>query len=66
MKTLDLNGYLAGVNARKAKLASVEQLPAVEACRNKGGRRTAGKRLALAQADARAKAAGLAPIPSNY
>jgi len=66
MKTLELNGYLASVNARKAKLAPVAGVPVVEACRNSGVRRTAGKRTALERADARAKAAGVQPILSNY
>lgn len=62
MKTLELNGYLAGVNARKAKLAPDGMVPALESCRNSGARRTAGKRAALKRADARAKAAGVQPI----
>ncbi|MXP45356.1 hypothetical protein [Allopontixanthobacter sediminis] len=66
MKTLELNGYLAGVNARKAKLAPEGAVLAVESCRNGGARRTAGKRSALKSADARAQAAKVQPVLSNY
>lgn len=66
MKTLELTGYLAGVNARKATLAPDDAMMAGESCRNGGARRTAGKRSALKRADARAKAAGLPPVISNY
>lgn len=66
MKTLDLNGYLAGVNSRKAELALGGVVLVVESCRNSGARRTAGKRSTLKRADARAKAAGVEPILSNY
>ncbi len=66
MKTLELNGYLAAVDARKAKLASDRTVLAVESCRNGGARRTAKKRSALERADARAKAAGVESILSNY
>lgn len=66
MKTLELTGYLAGVNARKAKLAPNGAVLAGESCRNGGARRAAGKRSALERADARATAAGVQPVPSNY
>lgn len=66
MKTLELNGYLADVNARKAKLASDGTMLAVESCRNGGARRTAQKRSALERAEARAKAASVQSILSNY
>lgn len=66
MKTLELNGYLAGVNARKVKLAPEYGVPAVESCRNSGIRRNVAKRAALERAEARAKAAGVQPITSNY
>ncbi len=36
MKTLDLDSYLAGVNARKAKLAPEGVVPAAQSCRNSG------------------------------
>lgn len=66
MKTLELTGYLAGVNARKTKLAPDGAVLAIESCRNSGARRTTGKRSALKRADARAKAASVQPILSNY
>lgn len=66
MKTLELNGYLADVDARKAKLASGGTELAVESCRNGGERRTAKKRSALERADSRAKAAIVESIVSNY
>lgn len=66
MKMLELTGYLAEVNARKTKLASDGAVPVVESCRNSGARRTAGKRSVLKRADARAKAARVQPILSNY
>lgn len=66
MKTLELNGYLAAVDARKAKLASDGTVLAGESCRNGGARRAAQKRSALERADARAKAASVQSILSNY
>ena len=66
MKTLELTGYLAGVSARRATLAPDDAVRAGESCRNGGGRRAAGKRSALKRADARAKAAGVPPVISNY
>lgn len=66
MKTLELNGYLADLNARKAKLASDGVVLVVESCRNDGVRRTAGKRSMLERADARAKAASVQRTLSNY
>lgn len=66
MKTLELNGYLAAVDARKAKLASDGAVLDAESCRNGGARRTAQKRSALERADARAKAARVQSILSNY
>lgn len=66
MKTLELDGYLADLDARKAKLASDRTVLTIESCRNGGARRTAKKRSALERADARAKAAGVESILSNY
>jgi len=66
MKTLKLNDYLAEISARKAILASEGVVLDVEACRNSGARRTGRKRSALQRAEARAKAAGIQPIISNY
>ena len=66
MKRIDLNSYLVGVKARKAKLAPDSGLLVVESCRNGGARRTPKKRAALKRADLRAKAAGVQPVPANY
>lgn len=66
MKTFELTGYLAGVNARKTKLAPDGGVLVAESCRNSGARRTAEKRSALKRADARAKAANVQSILSNY
>ncbi|GAA5049765.1 hypothetical protein GCM10023208_08210 [Erythrobacter westpacificensis] len=66
MKTLELNSYLAGVKARKAALGLDEGAEAVDARRNKGGRRSASKRALLRKAEKRAKAAKVAPVPSYY
>lgn len=64
MRTLELNGYLGAVKARKAALGLDEGARAVEARRNKGGRRTANKRTLLGNAARRAEAAGVTPIVS--
>ncbi|KPM23223.1 hypothetical protein AAJ72_09975 [Citromicrobium sp. RCC1885] len=66
MKRKDLSGYLGGVKARKAALASSGVVLADQACRNGGARRTDGKRAMLARADARARAVGVEPIVANY
>ena len=65
MKTIELDGYLDGVKARKAQLSRSGGLVA-ETCRNGGARRTPKKRAALKRADNRAKAVGIQPIPANY
>lgn len=61
MKMLELNRYLVGVNARKAKLAPDGAVLAVKCCPNGGGRRTVGKQSALKRADDRAKATSVQP-----
>lgn len=66
MKTLELGSYLEGVQARKAMLSSGSGVLAIEPCRNGGARRAVIKRAALARAEARAKAVGVKPVPSNY
>ena len=66
MKTVDLFEYLAEKEARWNGLAAQSVLPSVESCRNDGARRTPNKRRLLANAEARAKAAGIESIPSNY
>jgi hypothetical protein len=65
MKTLDLGSYLAGVRARKAMLLPDGAGLAIDTARNGGARRTTSKREALALAEARAKAVGVTPVPSN-
>lgn len=65
MKTIELEAYLGGIKARKAKLAA-DGLSVVESCRNGGGRRTPEKRAALKRAENRAKAAGVQPISANF
>lgn len=66
MKTLDLNCYLAAVEARKVELGFDEGAEAVAARRNNGTRRTRSKRRMLRTTAVRAAAAGLAPLPANY
>ena len=66
MRTIDLDGFLVAVEQRKAVLGLDESAGAVEARRNKGARRTAAKRETLRRADARAVAAGAAPVASYY
>lgn len=66
MKTIELGSYLESVQARKATLSPDDGVLASEPCRNSGMRRTASKRSILARAEARAKAAGVKSVPSNY
>tara|TARA_R100000655_G_scaffold80006_1_gene119425 strand:+ start:308 stop:508 length:201 start_codon:yes stop_codon:yes gene_type:complete len=66
MQTLDLNCYLAAVEARKVELDFDEGAGAVAARRNNGARRTPAKRRMLARTAERAEAAGLAPLPAIY
>lgn len=66
MRTIDLNSFLGDVRARKAAIGLDESAVAVAARRNGGARRTASKRAALARAERRAMAAGVAPVPANY
>jgi hypothetical protein len=66
MKTVDLFRHLATMEARWDALAAEGKLPSVESCRNDGARRTPNKRRLLANAEARAKAAGIEPVPSRY
>lgn len=66
MKSLDLKSNLAGVNRRKAQLAPEATVREVEILRNNGMRRTARKRETLCRVDARARAASIEPVRSNY
>ncbi len=61
-----LRDFLAAVEARKASLGVREAPAAIEALRNKGGRRTPAKRDLLRRAEERALAAGRQPVPSYY
>lgn len=64
MQQFALSDFLADVSARKAQLGFDEGAEAVEACRNKGGRRAARKAAILARAQARA--AGREPAVISY
>ena len=66
MKTIAFDTYLEDIRDRKARLALAGDLPDPESCRNDGARRTPNKRRLLANAEARAKAAGIEPVPSQY
>ena len=66
MKTIEFDRYMEDIRARKARLAPAGELPNFESCRTDGARRTPNKRRLLANAEARAKAAGVDPILSNY
>ena len=66
MQQLALSEFLADVSARKAQLGFDEGAEAVEARRNKGGRRTARKVAILARADERTRASGREPVVISY
>jgi hypothetical protein len=66
MTTIRLRDYLAGVATRKAALGMADTAAETEAMRNKGARRTPEKRELLRRAEARATAAGKAPVASHY
>lgn len=64
MQQLALSEFLADVSARKAQLGFDEGAEALEAHRNKGGRRTARKLLILQRTEQRARVAGREPVVS--
>lgn len=64
MKSLQLDAYLATVKARKDALRFDESVAAVDARRNKGGRRSTRKREMLANAAERADAANTGKLVS--
>lgn len=64
VQTIDIETLLARVRARKLELGLDDADPPV--LRNRGAARTAEKRELLRRTDARARAAGKRPIPSNY
>lgn len=66
MQQIGLSEFLADVSARKAQLGFDEGAEAVEARRNKGGRRTARKVAILERAQQRARTAGREPAVISY
>ena len=66
MKTITFECYTQNIRDRQARLELAGELPDLESCRNDGARRTPNKRRLLANAEARAKAAGIEPVPSKY
>jgi hypothetical protein len=64
MQQIALSEFLADVSARKAQLGFDEGAMAVEARRNKGGRRTARKLAILQRTEQRARAALREPVVS--
>ena len=65
MQTLELSTFLAGNDDSKTSRGSDMGTVTVEACRNKGARRTPRKVAMLDRAEARANAAGKA-FPKSY
>ena len=61
-----LQQHLARVRARKLELGIRDTPAEIEAMRNRGGRRTSGKRILLRRTAARARAAGLQPVPAYF
>ena len=61
-----LQQHLARVRARKLELGIRDTPAEVEAMRNKGGRRTSGKRVLLRRTAMRAMAAGVEPVRAYY
>jgi hypothetical protein len=66
MQQLALSEFLADVSARKAQLGFDEGAEAVEARRNKGGRRTVRKATILERGQERARASGRDPAVISY
>lgn len=64
--TFDFYVFVAEADKRKRRLGVDESSAAVDAMRNKGGRRTPAKRAMLARIDARARAAGRTPVRAYY
>lgn len=64
MQRFTLSEFLAEVEARKAQLGFDEGAEAVDARRNKGGRRTARKLMILERTEQRAKRAKRIPVVS--
>jgi len=66
MQTLTLECFLEKAEQRKAVAGLDESEAAVDARRNKGGRRTPAKRLLLRSTERRARAAGANLVASYY
>lgn len=66
MQQIGFSEFLADVSARKAQLGFDEGAEALEARRNKGGRRTARKVAILERAKQRARTAGREPSVVCY
>lgn len=64
--TLDFYTFVSEAEQRKRQLEIDESPEAVDAMRNKGRRRSPEKRAMLANASARARAAGRAAVPAYY
>lgn len=64
--TFDFYTFVSETEQNKRRLGIDESSEAVDAMRNKGGRRTDSKRSLLAKAAERALSAGKAPIPAYY
>jgi hypothetical protein len=64
--TLDFYTFVSEAEQNKRRLGIDESSEAIDAMRNKGGRRTDSKRMMLAKAAERARSAGRAPIPAYY
>ena len=61
-----LQQHLARVRDCKLQLGIRDTPAEVEAMRTKGGRRTSGKRVLLYRTAARARGAGVEPVPAYY
>lgn len=64
--TLDFYTFVYEAEQNKRRFGIDESSEAVDAMRNKGGRRTASKRMMLARAAERARSAGRAAVPAYY
>ncbi|MEH3108112.1 MAG: hypothetical protein PGN09_12795 [Sphingomonas fennica] len=62
----DFYAFIAEAERRRQALGFDAGEAAIEALRNKGGRRTLGKRALLARAETRARAAGRAPVTGHF
>lgn len=63
---VDFYAFVAEAEQRQRDLGIDQSAEAIEALRNKGGRRTPEKRAMLARMAQRAEAAGRNPVPAHY